>query len=105
MNAKPVSILLQSRYVSRGITEAGERSYLQLLRYCKIFTGVDEDKLRKDFAIPQELEVTAFACFGYPSRNITGLKKNRNPLGEIAFSEKFVNRFDPEPLRGRGWES
>jgi nitroreductase len=61
-----------------------------------IFTGIKEDKLRKDFAIPQELEVTASAAFGYPARNITGKKKNRKPLSEIAFSEKFGNKFDPK---------
>jgi nitroreductase len=61
-----------------------------------IFTGIKEDRLRKDFAIPQELEVTAFVGFGYPARNITGKKKNRKPLSEIAFSEKFGNKFDPK---------
>ena len=61
-----------------------------------IFTGIKEDKLRKDYAIPQELEVTAFAGFGYPVRNVTGKKKNRKPLSEIAFREKFGNKFDPE---------
>ncbi len=56
-----------------------------------IFTGVREDKLRKDFAIPQNLEVTAIACFGYPLGNVTGKKKNRKPLTEIAFGEKYGN--------------
>ncbi|MCL5067914.1 MAG: nitroreductase family protein [Thaumarchaeota archaeon] len=59
-----------------------------------IFTGVKEDKLRKDFAIPKELDVTAVAGFGYPARNVTGKKKNRKPLDEIAFNEKFGNKFD-----------
>jgi len=65
-----------------------------------IFTGVKADKLRKDFAIPQELEITAFACFGYPARNVTGKKKNRKALSEIAFSEKFGNKLDPNNAFG-----
>ena len=65
-----------------------------------IFTGIKEDKLRKDFAIPQEMEVTDFVAFGYPARNVTGKKKNRKPLSEIAFSEKFGNKFDPQTSFG-----
>jgi nitroreductase len=65
-----------------------------------IFTGVKEDKLRKDFAVPKELEVTAFAGFGYPARNITGKKKDRKALSEIAFSEKFGNKLDPKTSFG-----
>jgi nitroreductase len=61
-----------------------------------IFTGLKEDKLRKDFAIPKELEITAIAAFGYPQANVTGKKKNRKPLNEIAFSEKFGNEFVPD---------
>lgn len=56
-----------------------------------IFTGVSEEKLRKDFAIPPNLKITAIACFGYPSKKVSGKKKNRKPLNEIAFSEKFGN--------------
>lgn len=59
-----------------------------------IFTGVKKDKLRKDFGIPQELEITAVACFGYPKMRVTGKKKNRKPASEIAFGEKFG-----EPLK------
>lgn len=54
-----------------------------------IFTGVKEDKLRKDFAIPQDLQITATVCFGYPTEKVTGKKKDRKPLSEIAYGEKF----------------
>lgn len=60
-----------------------------------IFTGTKEDRLRKDFAIPNDLAITAVACFGYPKSKITGHQKNRKPLSEIAFSEKFGNEFIP----------
>ncbi len=59
-----------------------------------IFTGVKADKMRKDFAIPKELEITAVAGFGYPKESVTGKKKDRKPLGEIAFGEKFGNEID-----------
>jgi len=35
--------------------------------------------------------------FGYPVRKIVG-KKNRMPLTELAFIDKFGNRFDPKKL-------
>jgi nitroreductase len=56
-----------------------------------IFTGVKEDKLRKDFAIPDNMDITAVVGFGYPKEKITGNKKNRKPLKEIAFGEKYGN--------------
>ncbi|MHB2036228.1 MAG: nitroreductase family protein [Nitrososphaerales archaeon] len=64
-----------------------------------IFTGVKKDKLRKDFAIPETLEITAFVGFGYPARNIAGKKKNRKQLNEIVFVERFGNKFTNESLR------
>jgi nitroreductase len=59
-----------------------------------IFTGVKEEKLRSDYRIPQELKVTALVAFGYSATKITGNKKNRKALTEIAFSEKFGNKLD-----------
>ena len=53
-----------------------------------IYVGVDEAALRKDFAIPESLKLGAILGFGYPKRKIVG-KKDRKPLEEIAFSEKF----------------
>jgi nitroreductase len=64
-----------------------------------IFTGVNAEKLRKDFGIPSELEPTAFLGFGYPMKKVTGKKKRRNPLSEIAFLEIFGNTLDPERLK------
>jgi nitroreductase len=58
-----------------------------------IFVGVKADKLRKDFAIPENLEITALLGFGYPAKNIAG-KKDRKALSEIAFGERFGNRLN-----------
>jgi nitroreductase len=60
-----------------------------------IFTGVNEDKIRKDFGIPNNLALAAFLGFGYPAKKVTGKKKQRKPLSEIAFVETYGNPLDP----------
>ncbi len=57
-----------------------------------IYTGIKENSLRKDFAIPNELDPSVVVGFGYPGRKITGRKKNRKALEEVAFLEKYGNR-------------
>lgn len=63
-----------------------------------ICLNVNEDTLRRDFGYPQELNPTAIAGFGYPARKITGRKKDRKPLSELAFIDKYGNSFQPEEL-------
>jgi nitroreductase len=63
-----------------------------------IFTGIKEDRVRKDFAIPNEMEITAVAGFGYPLHTVSGKKKNRKSLAEIAFSEKYGNKLDSSAM-------
>jgi nitroreductase len=53
-----------------------------------IYIGVDEEALRRHFAVPESLKLAAILGFGYPRRKILG-KKDRKPLEEIAFSERF----------------
>jgi nitroreductase len=48
--------------------------------------------LRKDFGIPNELVPSVVVGFGYPRRKLTGRRKNRKPLAEVAFLEKYGNR-------------
>ena len=62
-----------------------------------IYTGVKEDKLKKDFGIPANLKVTAVTGFGYPTWKIEG-KKNRMPLSELAFTDKFGNKYNQKNL-------
>ena len=57
-----------------------------------IYTGVKENALRKDFGIPNELHPGVVVGFGYPTRKLTGRRKNRKPLAEVAFLEKYGNR-------------
>jgi nitroreductase len=62
-----------------------------------IFTGINKEKLRKDFNIPEELEPSVVVGFGYPVKKIKG-KKNRKPLNELVSIEKYGNPFNPELL-------
>ncbi len=57
-----------------------------------LYTGIKVDALRKDFGIPNELQPSVVLGFGYPTRKLTGRKKNRRPLEEVAFLEKYGNR-------------
>jgi len=62
-----------------------------------IYTGIKDEKLRKDFAIPGTLKAVLVVAFGYPMKRIIG-KKNRMPLTELAFIDKYANKFDPKKL-------
>lgn len=55
-----------------------------------LFTGVREDKLRNDFEIPKELNITLVVGFGYPSNKLVG-KKDRVPLDKLVYREKYGN--------------
>jgi nitroreductase len=56
-----------------------------------LFTGIREDKLRRDFAIPKELSPSVTIGFGYPARKVTGKRKNRLPIRELVYYEKYGN--------------
>jgi nitroreductase len=53
--------------------------------------GVRDDKMRNDFKIPSNLNISAVLGFGFPKRSITGKRKNRKPLNELSYSEVFGN--------------
>ena len=56
-----------------------------------IYTGIKDDKMRNDFKIPLNLNISAVVGFGYPKKSITGKRKNRKPINELAFSEVYGN--------------
>jgi nitroreductase len=62
-----------------------------------LYTGFKEERMRKDFAIPDELKPTVVIGFGYPVKKILG-KKNRKPLSELAFVDKYGNKFEAKKL-------
>jgi nitroreductase len=64
----------------------------------RICTNMNMEPFLKDFEIPAELKPTAVLAFGYPVRKISGKKKNRKPITEIAFLGKYGNPLMPESL-------
>jgi nitroreductase len=62
-----------------------------------IYTGVVEASLRKDYAIPDGMKPSAVLGFGYPKRKILG-KKNRKPIEELVFPERYGQRLKASDL-------
>jgi nitroreductase len=60
----------------------------------RLFTGIKEADLRRDFDIPPELKPAAVLGFGYPVRKIRG-RKSRKPLEELVFTERYGRAFTP----------
>lgn len=61
-----------------------------------VFTGMREESLRKDFDVPRKLKPSIVVGFGYPAGRISGKRKNRKPLTDLVFLEKYGNPFDPQ---------
>ena len=59
-----------------------------------LYTGIKQPELKGDFGIPENLAPTIVVGFGYPERRLLG-KKNRKPLSEVAYLEKYGNSLDP----------
>ncbi len=62
-----------------------------------IYTGVGEAALHKDFGIPESMKPAAVLGFGYPKRKILG-KKNRKPIEELAFPERYGEKLKASDL-------
>lgn len=54
-----------------------------------IYTVFKEDEMREHFEIPEDLSPTIAIGFGYPAAKVTGRRKSRMPLKEVAYLEKF----------------
>jgi nitroreductase len=61
----------------------------------RVFTGINDQKMRRDFGIPSNYQITIVVGFGYPAQKVTGKKKNRAPLDQVAYLEKYGNKLDP----------
>jgi nitroreductase len=59
----------------------------------RLYTGIKQADMHRDFAIPEELNISIVVGFGYPRRKILG-RKNRRPLSEVAFLESYGNSID-----------
>lgn len=62
-----------------------------------LYTGFKEERMRKDFAIPPNLKPSIVLGFGYPTDKIVG-KKDRMPMSELAFVDRYGNKLDPKKL-------
>jgi len=51
------------------------------------------DAVRLVLGIPDSVEVLAIVPFGYSEQPVTGSRKNRKPLSEVAHSERFGQPF------------
>jgi nitroreductase len=54
-----------------------------------LYTGIKEGEIRKDFKIPTDLTPSVVLGFGYPAKTSTGKKKNRLPLNQLVYVEKY----------------
>lgn len=59
-----------------------------------VFTGIKTAEFRIRFGIPDNLNPTIVVAFGYPRKRLIG-RKNRLPLSEVAFLEKYGNSLGP----------
>jgi nitroreductase len=50
-----------------------------------LFTGIKEEKFRRDFNIPKEMHISTIIGFGYSVRMLTGKRKNHKPLNEFIY--------------------
>lgn len=55
-----------------------------------LYTGFKEEEMRRDFLLPHELKIAAVLGFGYPTKKLIGTK-DRRPLGQLAYSERYGN--------------
>jgi len=56
-----------------------------------LFTGIEEDRVRKDFSIPIDYKPVIVVGFGYPRKKIDGKtkKKNRLTMHELVSFEEY----------------
>ncbi len=62
-----------------------------------IYTGTNRKAMQKDFGITSDMIPSLIVGFGYPSRKVVG-KKNRKPLNELAFLERYGEAVDPQRM-------
>jgi nitroreductase len=51
------------------------------------------DAVKPVLGIPDDLDVLAIVPFGYPASEVGAGRKNRKPLGEVAYRERFGQPF------------
>ncbi len=56
----------------------------------RIYTGMKQAEMRRDFGIPENLNPSVVVGFGYPKHRLLG-RKSRMPLSELAYLERYGN--------------
>lgn len=64
-----------------------------------LFTGLNLETLRKDFGLPKDLSPSVVVGFGYSAKKLTGKRKKRKPLNELASLNSYDNRLEPGKLQ------
>jgi nitroreductase len=64
----------------------------------RVYTGVKNESIRRDFNIPGDMNPSIIAGFGHPVKRVIG-RKNRKPLNEIVFLGKYGNLFNPQSFK------
>jgi len=59
-----------------------------------LYTGMKEINLRNDFKIPNDLTPSVILGFGYSIKALTGKKKNRLPVNQLVYREKYASSQD-----------
>jgi len=77
----------------RAVTHMQLAAWAQGIGSC-LYT-VDDIAAREFLGIPDDYDLTLVAAFGYPKKEIQGLK-DRKPLTEVAFGERFGDRLGEE---------
>jgi nitroreductase len=91
-----VMVLMDQKY-NFGMLDAGrvvQDMQLAAWNYgvsSRVFTGFNKELMQKDFGFPQGLGLTVVVGFGYPAKKVLG-KKNRLPLNEVAFEDRYGQR-------------
>ena len=62
----------------------------------RIYTGIKQAEMRRDFGVPENLNSTVVGGFGFPKTRLLR-RKNRLPLSEIAFLERYGNPLEKTP--------
>ena len=91
-----IMILTNSDYGFKMLDAGRALQNMQLVAWSEgvgsgLFTGIRDEKMRTDFNIPEDLDIAVIVGFGYPSRKLTGMKKNRMSMNNILYHQRYGN--------------
>jgi nitroreductase len=91
-----IMILTNSDYGFKMLDAGRALQNMQLVAWSEgvgsgLFTGISEKKMRTDFNISVDLDIAVVVGFGYPSRKLTGMRKNRMSMNNILYHQRYGN--------------